>query len=156
MLNKKSFLLTWELTSMLLFGISFQLLAQKSGSYPPLIFKQNDRIVFLGSSLFENELEKGYLEFAITSRWPDRNLTFRNLGWTGDNVFAEARSTFTTPPTPYQHLFQQIRSTRPDYVLIAYGVIESQKGKAGLDEFVKGLEVIIDSIAVLGGQLILL
>lgn len=156
MLNLKSFLLICGLLCTLLAGTYFQLLAQNPENYPPLVFKQGDRIVFLGSSLFENELEKGYLEFAITSRWPDRNLTFRNLGWTGDNVFAEARSTFTTPPTPYQHLFQQIRSTRPDYVLIAYGGIESQKGKAGLDEFVKGLEVIIDSIDALGAQSILL
>src|SRR5690606_8873182 len=114
------------------------------------------RIVFLGGSFFENELEDCYLEFAFTSRWPDRALTFRNLGWTGDNVYAEARSTFTTPPTPYQQLFQQIRSTRPDYVLIAYGTVEAQKGEAGVEEFTRGLEVIIDSVDALGAQTILL
>src|SRR5690625_5814398 len=99
MLNVRLFLLIWGLV-----GISFQLLAQKSSSYPPLIFKQNDRIVFLGSSLFENELEKGYLEFAITSRWPDRNLTFRNLGWTGDNVFAERSEEHTSELQSRGHL----------------------------------------------------
>lgn len=121
-----------------------------------LVFKQGERIVFLGGSLVENELEKGYLEFAVTSRWPELDLTFRNLGWTGDNVFAEARSTFTTPPTPYQQLFQQIRSTKPDWVLIAYGAVESQGGEAGLREFVNGLEAIIDSVDALGAQSILL
>lgn len=156
MLNTKSFLLASVLICALLAGICFQLPAQNKGDHPRLEFKQGGRIVFLGSSLFENELENGYLEFAISSRWPDLDLTFRNLGWTGDNVYAEARSTFTTPPTPYQQLFQQIRSTRPDYVLIAYGGIESQKGEAGLGEFVKGLEIIIDSVDALGAQSILL
>src|SRR5690606_22261529 len=115
-----------------------------------------ERIVFLGSSLFENELENGYLEFAMTSRWPELDLTFRNLGWTGDNVFAEARSTFTTPPTPYQQLFQQIRSTHPNYVLIAYRGVKSQKGKAGVGELVKGLGAILVSVDALGAQSILL
>lgn len=134
----------------------FRAAAQSPGNFPPLEFKEGARIVFLGGSLFENELEDGYLEFALASRWPGRELTFRNLGWTGDNVFGEARSTFTTPPTPYQQLFQQIRSTKPDYVLIAYGTVEAQKGAAGLDEFTEGLEAIIDSIDVLGAQTILL
>src|SRR3546814_21052269 len=75
-------------------------------------------------------MESAYLELAIASRWPDRELTFRNLGWTGDNVFGQARSTYTSPPTPYQQLFQQLRSTRPDYVFLAYGVVEAQKGRS--------------------------
>lgn len=140
----------------LLAGTCLQLRAQRQESPVPLTFKQGGRIVFLGGSLFENELEKGYLEFAMTSRWPDLDLTFRNLGWTGDNVFAEARSTFTTPPTPYQQLFQQIRSTNPDHVLIAYGGVESQNGQEGLNRFVEGLEAIIDSVDALGAQTILL
>lgn len=138
----------------LLAGSGFQAAGQ--GNFPPLEFKEGTRIVFLGGSFFENELEKGYLEFALTSRWPDRELTFRNLGWTGDDVFGEARSTFTSPPTAYQQLFQQIRSSRPDYVLVAYGTVEAQKGEAGLKSFTKGLELIIDSIDALGAQTILL
>lgn len=134
----------------------FQVLAQSQRNFPPLEFRNGERIVFLGGSLFENELAGCYLEFALTSRWPGRELTFRNIGWTGDNVFGDARSTFTSPPTAYQQLFQQIRSTAPDYVLIAYGTVEAQKGEAGLDEFTNGLEVIIDSIDRLGAQTILL
>lgn len=156
MFRKRLFSASGIMICFLLAATSFRLYAQNPQAFPPLEFRHQERIVFLGSSLFENELEKGYLEFAITSRWPDRDLTFRNLGWTGDNVFAEARSTFTSPPTPYQQLFMQIRSTKPNHVLVAYGGIESQKGEAGLDQFTKGLEVIIDSIDALGAQTILL
>jgi len=156
MLKIKLFLFASGIIGTLLAGTCLDLPAQRLGSTAPLEFKQNERILFLGGSLFENELQDGYIEFTISSRWPDKDLTFRNLGWTGDNVYAEARSTFTTPPTAYQQLFQQIRSTAPNHVLIAYGGVESQKGKAGLDEFTKGLEIIIDSIDVLGAQTILL
>jgi len=156
MFKAKLFLFASGIMGTLLAGTCLDLPAQKMGNHASLEFKQNERILFLGSSLVENDLAKGYLEFAISSRWPDKNLTFRNLGWSGDNVFAEARSTFTSPPTPYQQLFQQIRSTAPNHVMLAYGGIESQKGKEGLNEFLKGLEVIIDSIDALGAQTILL
>lgn len=154
MFRKRLFSASGILVCFFLAATSIPLSAQSG--FPPLELKHQDRIVFLGSSLFEHELANGYLEFALTSRWPDLDLTFRNLGWTGDNVFAEARSTFTNPPTPYQQLFQQIRSTKPNHVLIAYGGIESQKGEGGLSQFTKGLEVIIDSIDALGAQTILL
>lgn len=156
MIQTKLFLFASGIIGTLLAGTCLELPAQKLGSRSALEFKQSERILFLGSSLFENELKKGYLEYAISSRWPDKELTFRNLGWMGDNVYAEARSTFTTPPSPYEQLFQQIRSTNPNHVLVAYGGVESQKGKEGLDEFTKGLEIIIDSIDALGAQTILL
>lgn len=142
--------------STLLAGTCLDLPAQRLGSNAPLEFEKSERILFLGGALFENELKNGYLEYVISSRWPDKDLTFRNLGWVGDNVYAEARSTFTTPPSAYQQLFQQIRSTNPDHVLVAYGGVESQKGEEGLSEFVKGLEIIVDSIDALGAQTILL
>ncbi|QEC51893.1 lysophospholipase L1-like esterase [Anseongella ginsenosidimutans] len=151
-LLRSTFVSIW----ILLVSSCFQAAAQSPGNFPPLEFRKGERIVFLGGSLFENELKEGYIEFALATRWPGRELTFRNLGWTGDNVFGEARSTFTSTPTAYQQLFQQIRSTRPDYVLIAYGTVEAQKGSAGLDAFSKGLEVIIDSVDALGAQTILL
>lgn len=154
MLRKRLFSASGILVCFFVAATSIPLSAQSG--FLPLELKHQDRILFLGSSLFENELAEGYLEFALASRWPDRDLTFRNLGWTGDNVFAEARSTFTTPPTPYQQLFQQIRSTKPNLVLIAYGGIESQKGEKGLSEFTRGLEIIIDSIDALGAQTILI
>lgn len=152
---KKPFLLACGAIIFWLASLPMQGQAQRRNNPSSLEFKPGERILFLGSSLFENEIENGYLEYALATRWPDRELTFRNLGWMGDNVFAEARSTFTTPPTPYQQLFQQIRSTAPDHVLLAYGGIESQKGTAGISQFVKGLETLIDSIDAMGAQAIL-
>lgn len=156
MIRSKLFLFAGGIILTLLAGTCLDLPAQRRGAVTGVTFEDKERILFLGGSLFENELENGYLEFALATRWPDRDLSFRNLGWVGDNVYAEARSTFTTPPTPYEQLFQQIRSTEPTHVLVAYGGVEAQKGKAGVEEFVKGLEIIVDSIDALGAQTILL
>lgn len=118
--------------------------------------KNNERVVFLGNSLFENEFQYGYLELALTTRWSNRNVTFRNLGWTGDNVWGEARSTFTNPPTPYQHLMQQITKAEPTLVFVAYGGVEAQDGEAGLTRFKEGLNKLLDKIDSLGAKSILL
>ena len=113
-------------------------------------------MVFLGNSLFENESQHSYLELMLTTRWPNRNVSFRNLGWTGDNVWGEARSTFTNPPTPYQHLMQQITNAQPTLVFVAYGGVEAQDGAAGLPRFKEGLGKLLDKIDTLGAKAILL
>ena len=125
-------------------------------SVSPFELKNGDRVVFLGNSLFENDFQFGYLEMALTTRFPDRNVTFRNLGWTGDNVFGDARSTFTNPPTPYQHLIQNITKAEPTIVFLAYGGTEAQEGEAGLPKFKDGLNKLLDRIDSLGAKTILL
>ncbi|HEV7347672.1 GDSL-type esterase/lipase family protein [Telluribacter sp.] len=118
--------------------------------------KNGDRVVFLGNSLFENDLQYGYLELALTTRWPDRNVTYRNIGWTGDNVFGEARSYITNPPTPYDLLIEQLTKAKPTVVFVAYGGIEAQEGEAGLPRFTEGLHKLLDKINELGAKAILL
>ncbi|GAB3270598.1 hypothetical protein GCM10027347_41380 [Larkinella harenae] len=118
--------------------------------------KDDDRVVFLGSSLFENDFQYGYLELALTTRWPNRNVTFRNLGWTGDNVFGDARSTFTNPPTAYQHLMDQLTKAQPTVVFLGYGGVEAQEGEAGLTRFKDGLAKLLDKIDQLGARTVIL
>lgn len=117
---------------------------------------EGERVLFVGNSLFENDLPHGYLELALTTRWPDRSVTFRNIGWAGDNVFGEARSYFTNPPTPYELLLKQISDAKPTLVFVAYGGIEAYMGGEGIPDFTKGLNALIDTISHLGAKTVLL
>ncbi|RYZ31850.1 MAG: hypothetical protein EOP49_38360 [Sphingobacteriales bacterium] len=123
---------------------------------PPFELKNGDRVVFLGNSLFEDDMQFGYLELALTTRFPDRDVTFRNLGWTGDNVFGVARSTITNPPTGYDLLMEHLTKAKPTLVFLAFGGIEAQDGEAGLPVFRDGLAKLIDKIDQLGAKTILL
>ena len=114
-----------------------------------------DRVVFVGNSLFENDLQYGYLEFALTTRWPNRNITFRNIGWTGDTVWGAARS-YISPPTTYDLLMEQLTKAQPTVVFIAYGAIEALEGEQGLPWFTEGLNKLHDKIDLLGARAILL
>ncbi|QMU28071.1 GDSL-type esterase/lipase family protein [Adhaeribacter radiodurans] len=118
--------------------------------------KDGDRVVFIGNSLFENDLQYGYLELALTTRWLNRNVTYRNIGWTGDTVWGEARSYITNPPTPYDLMMDQLTKAQPTVVFIAYGGIEAQEGEAGLSHFQEGLNKLLDKIEQLGAKAILL
>ncbi len=118
--------------------------------------KDGDRVVFLGNSIFENDFQYGYLELALTTRFADKGITFRNLGWTGDNVWGEARSTYTNPPTPYEHLMQDITKAAPTVVFLAYGGVEAQEGQQGVAHFKEGLNKLIDKIDALGAKTVLL
>lgn len=122
----------------------------------PFVLKNGDRVVFLGNSLFENDFQYGYLELALTTRWPDRDVTYRNLGWTGDNVFGVARGSITNPPTPYELLMEHLTKAKPTVVFLAYGGIEAQEGEAGLPAFKEGLTKLLDKIDQLGAKAILL
>lgn len=142
---------------------SFDIATAKNGvkelkeNVPPRFELNNgDRVVFLGNSLFENDLQFGYLEFLLTTRFADRDLTFRNLGWSGDTVFGEARSYYTTPPTPYDLMIQQLTVAKPTVVFIAYGANEAEGGEEGIPSFTKGLLQLLDKIEELGAQSILL
>ena len=135
--------------------LPFSTLSQTTKNLP-FELKNGDRIVLLGNALIENEQTYNYLEFRLTRHWSERSITFRNLGWSGDNVFGEARSYFTSPPSAYDLLIAQLTEAKPTHVLVAYGSVEAQNGETGLDSFGKGLEKLLDKIQELGAEAILL
>ncbi len=118
--------------------------------------KDGDRVVLLGAGLVENEQRYGWLEYMLSSAWPERYITFRNLGWSGDTVFGEARTYYTTPPSPFELLLQQVREVNPTVIILAYGQVESEMGIQGLEGFNTGMNILLDSLQKLSSKIILL
>src|SRR5690625_1104980 len=123
---------------------------------PDFELQHGDRVVLLGNSLIQNDIEYGYIEYALTTRWPQKDITFRNLGWTGDTVHGEARSYYTSPPDSYDLLIQQLQEAEPTVVFIGYGTNESYGGAEGLSEFKKGMQTLLDEIKKMGAEAVLL
>ena len=46
--------------------------------------QDGDRVAFLGDALIEQEQYAGWIELMMTAAFPDRDVTFRNLGWSAD------------------------------------------------------------------------
>ncbi len=122
----------------------------------PLSLLDGDRVVLVGSTLIEREQKYGYWEAALTLAYPELNLHFRNLGWSGDTVFGEARARFGPPAEGYKLLLDQIRAAKPTVLLIAYGGNEAFEGQPGLARFRAGLLHLLDDVAPLHARTILL
>ena len=77
---------------------------------------------------------------------PDKNLVFRNLGWSGDTVGGVSRSGFDPPEAGFEQLRQQILAVKPTVVMVGYGMADSFAGEAGLPAFEQGLARLLNVI----------
>jgi len=119
-------------------------------------FANGDRVVLLGNTLIEREQRYGYWETLLTSRYPDRNIQFRNLGWSGDTVFGEAWAEFDTPEVGFRRRKEHVLALKPTVIMLGYGLNESFEGEAGLPRFLKGLDQLLESLAPAKARIILL
>ena len=67
-----------------------------------------------------------------TASFPKANFTVRNLGWSGDTVWGEARAGFDPPAKGYERLISLTKELNPTVLLVSYGANESFEGEAGL------------------------
>jgi lysophospholipase L1-like esterase len=118
-------------------------------------FQDGDRVVWLGNTLIEREQRYGYWESALTRRYPDKAITFRNLGWSGDTVFGQARAGFGSAADGFRHLKEHVLGLTPTVIIIAYGLNESFQGQAGLARFQEGLKVLFDTLAPTKARMVL-
>ena len=118
----------------------------QSDQRPRFELKDGDRIVLVGDTLIERDQRYGYLETLLTISNPDKNLVFRNLGWSGDTVGGISRSGFDRPEAGFEQLRQQILAVKPTVVVVGYGMADSFAGEAGLPAFEQGLSRLLKVI----------
>jgi len=120
--------------------------------------KDGDKVVWLGSTLIEREQRDGYWELELTALWPDRKFTFRNLGWSGDNVHGEARLGFdvNTPALGLKRMVNLTLAEKPTVIFICYGQNESFDGEAGLKKFEQGYEKLLDALKPAKARIVLM
>lgn len=85
------------------------------------IFKDNDRIAFIGNTFVERAQTFGHIETNILIASKAKHLVFRNLGWSGDSVFNDSRSYFGPPKEGRDRLAKAVGEMQPNVILICYG-----------------------------------
>ena len=116
--------------------------------------KNGDRVVLIGSTLIEREQRYGYWETALTERYP--GVTYRNLGWSGDTVFGEARASFDPPAVGYKRLIEHTLALKPTVIFVGYGTNEAYAGADGLSKFTKQLGILLDALAPTKARIVLM
>lgn len=124
----------------------------------PLKLDDGDRVVFVGNTLIEREQAHGWWELALTRQFPGKKVTFRNLGWSGDTVFGQARASFghINAGFGFKQLVEHTASLKPTVLFVAYGTNESFDGPDGLPKFVGGLNTLLDRLEKTKARIILL
>ena len=128
-------------------SLCFSVLALSAASKAaeaPFELEDGDRVVFLGDTVIEREQYHGWIELMLTTRFPDRAVTFRNLGWSGDTPAGDSRfglSLLQAGKEPVEEgwtqLLKQIEDAKPTVVFVGYGMASSFDGETGLPKFKK-------------------
>ena len=124
-----------------------------------LELNKGDHICLVGNTLAERMQEFGWLETRLYSRFADRDLVFRNLGYSADEVTTRLRSMdFGSPdqwlagqaPIPQPGKLNrnapvrknrfELTSTKADVIFAFFGYNEAQAGEAGLPKFKADLD----------------
>ena len=112
----------------------------------PFEFKDGDKIVLLGSTVIEREQRYGWLETWLRLGLADKNVSVRNLGWSGDSVFGHARSYFGPPEEGLQRLGAHLDMLKPDVVILCYGSEFAHERLGGMPAFLSGYRALLDLI----------
>ncbi len=120
--------------------------AQRASSEADFELENGDRVVLLGNTFIEAAQDHGYVELALTTRWPDRSVTFRNVGWSGDTVFGDARVHYTNPPGPYERLINEVSAPGPTVLIVGYGSNVPFEGDGALSRFEEGLNRLLSDL----------
>jgi lysophospholipase L1-like esterase len=130
--------------------------AQAHAGKEPFALLPGDRVVLLGGSLIEHERFHGYLETRLLRDAAAAKVTFRNLGWSGDTVRGEARTSGYKNPEGMPRLLKEVRDSKPTVLFIDYGLNESFAGPAGLPAFVADYRKLLDALVPLTPRIVLL
>ncbi|MGC1275838.1 MAG: GDSL-type esterase/lipase family protein [Planctomycetaceae bacterium] len=113
----------------------------------PFPLRDGDVVAFVGNTFTEREQRDGFIELALTLASPDADVTFRNLGWSGDTVTGRARRYFGTTDEGFQHLLTHLDLVKPTVIVVCYGTNEAFAGEAGRAVFLDGYAALLEELA---------
>ena len=129
------------LTTALLLTFCLELLPSRiSAQDNALLLRKDEHIAYIGNTLADRMQHHGWLETYIQALHPDLNLTFRNLGYSADEVKRRDRANNFGSPD------QWLTKVKADTIFCFFGRNEALNGDAGLAGFRKDLAAMLDGM----------
>ena len=100
----------------------------------PIKLDSGQHIAIVGNTLAERMQHDGWLETLIQSRYPGKDITIRNLAFSGDEVATRLRSDGFGSPDDH------LTRVGADVVFAFFGLNESYAGEAGLEKYLQELD----------------
>jgi putative heme-binding domain-containing protein len=139
LLSRRCCLVAMLLVPVIVAGI-IELLAAQPGGPPPsakLELRQGDHVSIIGNTLADRMQHDGWLETYLATRFPQLDLAFRNLGFSGDELTLRLRSASFGSPDEW------LTKTKTDVVFAFFGYNESFAGEPGLPKFKQDLDAFV-------------
>ena len=118
-------------------SIALVLSCFSSANAQPFQFQKGDHVSILGNTLAERMQHHGWMETLIHSRLPGHELSFRNLGFSGDELTLRLRSAGFGSPEDW------LKQTNASVIFAFFGYNESFAGEEGLPKFEKDLDTFL-------------
>ncbi len=125
-------------------------------------FQSGDVVVLVGNTFVERAQSFGYVETVLdleAGRQEAKDVRFRNLGWSGDTVWCDARSYFGPPQEGFDRLQKGMGELKPSVIFSNYGGAEAmEKRVAGesegdaLKRFVEGYTRLLKMMVSSAGE----
>jgi lysophospholipase L1-like esterase len=125
-------------------------LTAPSNSNNFLLSNVDRRIMFLGDSITEQRSYTTMIESYVLSRFPTWDVTFRNVGWSGDATSLYARGGYEIG------MQRDILAFKPGVVLINFGMNDARGGANGLGRYIDYSTRLTRDIKKSGSRVILL
>ncbi len=127
--------------SILFFFAFVACLAGRSGAQETkLELRKGDHVAIIGNTIADRMQHHGWLETYLQALHPDLELSFRNLGFSGDEVNKRPRS------ESFGDADQWLTKCKADVVFCFFGYNEALRGENELPEFEKNLAAMIDDM----------
>ena len=106
-------------------------------------FEKGDTVCLIGNSLPDRMQHDGWFETVLQSELKGLNVSFRNLGFSGDMVNNRPRNSGFPKPEDY------LKTCGADVIFAFFGYNESFSGGKGIEGFMKDLSAMIDNYSKL-------
>lgn len=107
--------------------------------------QDNDTVAWIGSGFTERMQQSNWVDLVLSAANP--SLKFRNIGWSGDTVFGDARGVFGGREDGFKRLVGDLDKAHASAALVCYGENECRAGEAGLEEFEAGYRRLLKNLS---------
>src|SRR5438094_341572 len=130
----------------------------------PLELYDGDRVLFIGDTFFEREVDYGHIETRLTAAFADRNISFRNLAWAADTPLGGSRASFdwNKPEQEWlKRVKEQVALVKPTVAFLSYGMTAALESGAAdspeeqavrIEKFKTDMNKLMDAIEEVSGQ----
>lgn len=129
-----------------------RLLGESTNSFE---LRSGDRVLFIGDTFFEREVDSGAIETRLTAHWSAANVTFRNLAWSGDSPLGQSRASFDWNRGEdfwLGRVKEQLSLVKPTVAFLGYGTSAALGGAEAAPKFGTDLRRLMKAISEVSGQ----